>query len=349
MSELARLFTAYADMSALEPVALCAVTVLSVLALQKPSRKAKSKELNACLVRRMAIWAKGDISALLEEGRCLQQRLPKDVVSQRSDQGLARVFSNLMFRGKTGAALDLLSHKGSGGVLHVNDPVFKDDLSSPSVLEVLKAKHPAARPASADALLSDNRDLPTVHPVIFDQIDASSIRSAALSTSGAAGPSGLDAYCWRGLCASFHSASRDLCHALAHFARRLCTTLVDPRGLSSFLACRLIALDKCPGVRPIGVCETVRRIVAKAILSVTKHDIQEAAGTRQLCGGQVAGIEAAVHSVLGNFRAEGVEAVLLVDASNAFNTLNREVALHNVQYICPSLATALINTYRVPT
>ena len=60
-------------------------------------------------------------------------------------------------------------------------------------------------------------------------------------------------------------------------------------------------------------------------------------------------IQAAVHSVLGNFRAEGVEAVLLVDASNAFNTLNREVALHNVQYICPSLATALINTYRVPT
>ena len=195
VSELARLFRAYAEESALEPIALRAVTVISVLALQKPSRKAKSKELNDCLERRMAVWAKGDITALLEEGRCLQQRLPKDASSKRSGQSLARGFSNLMFRGKTGAALDLLSHKGTGGVLHVNDPVTKDDPTSPFVLDVLKSKHPAAQPASAEALLSDCQDPPIVHPVIFDQIDASSIRSAALSTTDAAGPSGLDAHC----------------------------------------------------------------------------------------------------------------------------------------------------------
>ena len=39
--------------------------------------------------------------------------------------------------------------------------------------------------------------------------------------------------------------------------------------------------------------------------------------------------------------------VILVDASNAFNTLNRQVALHNIQYICPPFATVLINTYRM--
>jgi len=36
---------------------------------------------------------------------------------------------------------------------------------------------------------------------------------------------------------------------------------------------------------------------------------------------------------------------LLVDASNAFNSLNRQAALHNLQYLCPSLATILLNTY----
>jgi hypothetical protein len=77
-------------------------------------------------------------------------------------------------------------------------------------------------------------------------------------------------------------------------------------------------------VRPIGVCETARRIVAKAILYVTKQDIQEAAGTRQLCGGQIAGIEAAIHSVQREYHSEDADAVLLVDASNAFNSLNRE-------------------------
>ena len=40
------------------------------------------------------------------------------------------------------------------------------------------------------------------------------------------------------------------------------------------------------------------------------------------------------------------EAVLLVDASNAFNCLNRQVALHNIQTRCPPLANILINTYR---
>ena len=43
---------------------------------------------------------------------------------------------------------------------------------------------------------------------------------------------------------------------------------------------------------------------------------------------------------------EGTEAVLLVDASNAFNALNHGVALSNVRFLCPSLATILINTYR---
>ena len=39
------------------------------------------------------------------------------------------------------------------------------------------------------------------------------------------------------------------------------------------------------------------------------------------------------------------EAVLLIDASNAFNSLNRQVAFYNLQYLCPSLATIFLNTY----
>ena len=38
-----------------------------------------------------------------------------------------------------------------------------------------------------------------------------------------------------------------------------------------------------------------------------------------------------------------------MDASNAFNALNRQTALHNIQHLCPSLATILINTYRCST
>lgn len=40
------------------------------------------------------------------------------------------------------------------------------------------------------------------------------------------------------------------------------------------------------------------------------------------------------------------EAVLLVDATNAFNRLNQNVVLLNVNKKCPPLAKVLINTYK---
>ena len=119
-----------------------------------------------------------------------------------------------------------------------------------------------------------------------------------------------------------------------------------PILLSPLLSCRLIALDKCPGVRPIGVCDVASRIVAKAVLKILRDDIQAVAGLRQLCAGQIAGVEAAVHAMRSSFDLDDTEGVLLVDASNAFNSLNRAVALHNHRHLCPSFAPILINTYR---
>ena len=86
-----------------------------------------------------------------------------------------------MFLGKTSAALDLLSQKGKNGVLSASSLVYPDDPASPSVLEVLKSKHPCAQPATADALFTDHWMPAQEHLVIFDRIDASWIRSAALT------------------------------------------------------------------------------------------------------------------------------------------------------------------------
>ena len=179
-------------------------------------------------------------------------------------------------------------------------------------------------------------------------MNADAILQAALHTNGAAGLSGLDAYAWRRLCSSFGSASRNLCSALAAVGRRICTTIVNPEGLSAFVACRLIPLDKCPGVRPIGVGEVPRRILAKAVLRIVGQDVEEAAGPLQVCAGQDGGCEAAVHAMRRIFHHPDTEGVLLVDATNAFNTINRQAALHNISIICPSIAQILINTYRTP-
>ena len=76
------------------------------------------------------------------------------------------------------------------------------------------------------------------------------------------------------------------------------------------------------------------------------NDVQRIAGSLQLCAGQEAACEAGVHAMRSVFEDEGTEAILLVDASNAFNTLNRQVALRNVLNLCPILAPILVNTYR---
>ena len=51
--EIARLYQAYADGSALHSIALTACCVLQVLLLQKPHAKSKSKEHAECLERRL--------------------------------------------------------------------------------------------------------------------------------------------------------------------------------------------------------------------------------------------------------------------------------------------------------
>ena len=49
------------------------------------------------------------------------------------------------------------------------------------------------------------------------------------------------------------------------------------------------------------------------------------------------------------FGEEGSEAVILVDAKNAFNNINRKTMLHNISIKCPSLAMYVENTYKNPT
>ena len=71
-----------------------------------------------------------------------------------------------------------------------------------------------------------------------------------------------------------------------------------------------------------------------------------AAGPLQLCAGHQSGCESAVHAMRQVFESSETEAIILVDATNAFNSLNRQAALRNIHHLCPSLSKVLINTYR---
>ena len=248
-----------------------------------------------------------------------------------------RTFVKLMVEGKVRSALRLITQNSNNGVLQLN-PVVKDALLN---------KHPPKQPAVPNTILTLDRPTQDPNPALFDAIDGTyMIHEPTLRTDGAAGPSSLDASAWKRLCCSFRNTSVDLCDALTLLARRICSSYVDPVALRPFTACRLIALNKCPGVRPIGIGEIVRRIIGRAIISIIRDEIQAVAGTVQLCAGQEARGEAAVHAIKPVFESPDADAVILVDATNAFNSLNRENALRNIQHLCPPIVKILINTYR---
>ncbi len=60
-------------------------------------------------------------------------------------------------------------------------------------------------------------------------------------------------------------------------------------------------------------------------LFIIKSDNQEASGCTQLCGGQLLGTEAAVHTARKCLESDDSQA------------LNRKAALHNIRRICPEL------------
>ena len=77
VSELARLFKAFATRSTLESIALKAATLMPIPILQKPTCKSKAKDHITCLERRLGTWWEGDLDELLREGRSIQVRTPK--------------------------------------------------------------------------------------------------------------------------------------------------------------------------------------------------------------------------------------------------------------------------------
>ena len=150
------------------------------------------------------------------------------------------------------------------------------------------SKHPQGQKVHSGSIIPIEPEVP--HPVIFDPIDSNAIRSAALRVTGSAGPSGMDAHAWRRLCTEFKGSLRDLCNPLAAVAQRIYSSYVDPSSVAPLLAGRLTALNKNPGVCPIGIDKIARRIISKAILFVAGLDVQEAMGCLQMCGGQYLGL-----------------------------------------------------------
>lgn len=333
-----RLNDAFANGTPLQHIAMKAKMLMPALLLSKPHQKSKPSENRQCLLKRLELWKQGDIGALLSEGKAIQSRMepPK---SHPTDVGMiAKRFAEMLFNGNGKGAMRLASGQPKGGVLSLDE----------KSMALYKNLHPAPEPADPAAILSGDKP-EEVDPIVFSALQGELIKKCALRTEGAAGVSQGEDRLYRRMATCFKDTSSDYCNSLAAVARRYATELIEPSDLSALLANRGIPLNKNPGLRPIGIGEIERRIMGKAIMEIVGKDVQAAAGSMQLCAGQSAGVEAAIHAMRQTFAADATDGVLLVDADNAFNRVNRELALLNIEYVCPILKYTLTNTYRFPS
>jgi len=269
----------------------------------------------------------GEFDKLLEEGSAIQENL-KSFNKPSTIAEISKRFLKEMQKSNINGALKIwrMGYFRS----------YKD------TLQLFRQKYPEAKDPPKDVLLTDD-----VHPIKFETIDEEMVRRAASRTKGSASPSSLDANGWCRILTpnSYGASSSDLCKTLALIIKRLCTEKVNSKSIEALLASRLIPLDKNPGLCPIGVGEILRRIAGKVVTSALRDEIISSIGCLQTCAGLEAGCESTIHVTRNKFDEEETEAVVLVDASNAFNAINRKAFLHNVGIVCPPLATFVRNCY----
>ena len=202
--ELARLYQAFANDSALGSIALLACSVMQPLLLQKPHRHSRAKDHSIHLLRRLELWSKGSFDALLKEGRCIQDHLKRLPPSKKPDDR-SRLFDHLMSEGKVSMALRLLTKDSKGGVLSLGSmvPCGLDSSGQPifrTAKDVLLEKHPCSAPSKPSVLLDPSMQTSCYDPILFECLTGDVIRWALRHTHWAAGPSGVDPYCWRRMC-----------------------------------------------------------------------------------------------------------------------------------------------------
>ena len=156
-----------------------------------------------------------------------------------------------MEKGNVNGAFKLLPSNISNGILD-------------ETLTFLKQKHPASSELNEQVLL--RREKPSVHPVVFEDIDESMVKEAALETKGCFAPSGLDTVEWKKILVSknYRTINTDLRRTFDNAIKQIYTeklpvdTTKDETPLEAFLACRLIPFDKNLGLQKSRFCDRMK-------------------------------------------------------------------------------------------
>ena len=119
----------------------------------------------------------------------------------------------------------------------------------------------------------------------------------ARNVLGSSGPGGTDSEALQGWLLKFGEDSTRLRTSVETVVDWLANGSPPWTTYRAFMSVRMIALDKQPGVCPVGVREMWRRLFANIVLKVKVPEATMACQDDQLCAGIKAAIDGAIHGV----------------------------------------------------
>lgn len=346
-----------------------------MVVLTQTNSKLCFSEVRDHIKHHLTSWNNGQFQALVDDADCTCcQFITHGDRQTPTTESKARAFNGLVQSGHLRQVVHHLTSREGGGVLH---PDTLDAKTSRKVSAVLMDKHPPSCHPPIEALEAYKEALEP----LWLQIGFESFEAAIWKLAGNAGPSSTDAVELQHWLFRFGTVSETLTAELIAWTEWLANNSPPWAGYHAMMACCLIAIDKQPGVCPVGIGEVYRCLFAKAVIAHTSSKAAFACGSTNLCAGLPAGIEGAVHALAKDYAHKGrppimeasdklatppsspgltqastprlltqpldedAYAIVLIDVRNGFNKLNRHAMLWTIQHHWPSGSWFAFNCY----
>ena len=245
----------------------------------------------------MDVWEKRQHAGLVgdfkAEGAAREGRATSD--GEEEDDAVGRSFHETVLSGKLRQAVHRETDQEGGGCILPDDQCTK---TGPPAAEVLREKHPDMRVPPMEnpacAAFEKYEDVPETVPLDFTEDDVTWVTSKIFGAAGALGAEAIELCNWL-LC--FGCASKEFRVVVSSLEDWMANSSPPWASYCALMACCLVAIDKRPGVRPVGIEETLRRALAKIVMRAAGDQAKTACGNLQMCAGLQNGIEGATHAV----------------------------------------------------
>jgi hypothetical protein len=294
------------------------------------SQKIKSF-IDICL----ALWNQGKIGMLVQSViDAYDANGPGGRGPNQDSESKARTYQSQVDKGQLSQAVRNLTNRHKGGLLRPGD---RDEKSGQFVISVLQQKHPNAR-VPDDGDFDEYEDVQIASdpfPLLFFEED---VEASAARLSGGPGPGGLDGNSLKNWLLRRGTRSARLRETMAQFAEILANGSPEYALYRAATITRLVALNKEPGVRPVGIGDIFMRLWSGCVHAATKPEATNQCAEVQLCCGLRSGIEANLHAVRHVFPQSNGWQDDNDDEGVAPDVMRDEARRHNQPRMNPDLA-----------